>query len=103
MELKVRWTNLASEQLADIFDFYKTTDTIAVARKIVKALVVRTAALPLQPQQGQQELLLSDRSKEFRNLVEGNYKIIYWVEPLAIFIAAVIDTRQNPVKIEQVK
>ena len=58
MELKVRCTDLASEQLAGIFDFYKTTANLTVARQIVKGIVARTASLPQQPQHGQRELLL---------------------------------------------
>lgn len=31
----------------------------------------------------------------------GNYKILYWVEPKTVFIAAVFDCRQNPQKMKE--
>jgi toxin ParE1/3/4 len=47
------------------------------------------------------ELLLSKRQFEYRYLVEGNYKIIYWIETDFIKIAAVFDRRQNEKKIKR--
>ena len=103
MDLKVVWTNGAIAQLESIFDFYKTTANLTVARKITKGLVRKTALLPQQPNQGQREELLTSRQKEYRYLVEGHHKIIYWVEETTIFIAAVFDTRQNPDKLKNIK
>ena len=39
MDLRVLWTNTASEQLKDVFDYYKTTANLTVARNIVKGIV----------------------------------------------------------------
>jgi hypothetical protein len=33
-------------------------------------------------------------------LIEGNYKIIYWIDNQNIKIAAVFDCRQNPAKMK---
>ncbi|MHA6246708.1 type II toxin-antitoxin system RelE/ParE family toxin [Pontibacter sp. CAU 1760] len=101
MDLKVVWTNTASAQLEGVFDFYKTTASLTVARKIVKSLVQKTASLAQQPRKGQREVLLADRQKEYRYLVEGNYKIIYWIDTVTVYVAAVFDTRQNPDKITE--
>jgi len=99
MDLKVLWTNTASEQLEDVFDYFKVTSDLTVARKIVKGIVKKSTSLSKQPRKGQREPLLADRQKEYRYLVEGNYKIIYWVDLATVHIAAVFDTRQNPEKI----
>lgn len=103
MDLKVLWTDTASGQLEDIFDYYKVKANLTVARKLVKGIVQKTASLSKRPRRGQREDLLADRAKEYRYLIEGNYKIIYWLEETAIYIAAVFDTRQNPDKISRAK
>ncbi|PIQ21811.1 MAG: plasmid stabilization protein [Cytophagales bacterium CG18_big_fil_WC_8_21_14_2_50_42_9] len=101
MDLKVLWTNTASRQLEDVFDYYKITANLTVARKIVKGIIAKSASLSKQPGKGQLEPLLADRHKEYRYLVEGNYKIIYWFDLSTIYIAAVFDTRQNPARIKK--
>ena len=103
MDLKVLWTNTASKQLEDVFDYYKVTTSLTVARKLVKSIVRKTSSLSKQPRKGQREILLADRQKEYRYIVEGNYKIIYWLDLTTVHIAAVFDTRQNPEKITSIK
>ena len=80
MEVKILWTEFAINQLEQIFDFYKYKASINVARKIIAQIVDRTMLLEKNPLLGVREPLLADRKKEYRYLVEGNYKIIYWVE-----------------------
>lgn len=48
MDLKVLWTNTASQQLEDVFDYYKVTANLTIARKIVKAIVKKSASLSKQ-------------------------------------------------------
>ena len=75
--------------------------SVRVAKKLVKLLVKSTLKLQKSPQIGRKEDLLSDRKFEYRFLVVGNYKIIYWFEDNYIKIAAVFDCRQNPEKIKR--
>ena len=49
MDLKVLWTNTASKQLEDVFDYYKVTASLTVARKLVKGIVEKTASLSEHP------------------------------------------------------
>ena len=100
MEVKIFWTDLAIDQLEQIFDFYKYKASIDVARKIIMQIIDRTILLEKNPLLGTREPLLTDRKKEYRYLVEGNYKIIYWIEDNYIKINSVFDCRQNPIKIE---
>ncbi|MFU8842930.1 MAG: type II toxin-antitoxin system RelE/ParE family toxin [Bacteroidales bacterium] len=100
MELRVFWTNTARFQLEDIFNYYKSEASIRVARKLVKQIIERTIQLEKNPESGPKEPLLTDRKFEYRYLVEGNYKIIYWIEDNYIKVATVFDCRQNPEKIK---
>jgi len=66
MDLKVLWSNTASQQLEDVFDYIKTTANLTVARKIVKEIIKKSASLSKQPKKGQREPLLANRQKEYR-------------------------------------
>ena len=101
MEIKVFWTETALNNLEDIFEYYKYKASVRVAMKLVKGLVKSTLKLQESPQIGRKEELLSDRKFEYRFLVVGNYKIIYWIENNYIKIATVFDCRQNPEKIKK--
>ena len=102
MELKVFWTETALNQLRDIFDYYKVKADHQVARNIVRKIVNRTIQLERNPRSGQKEPLLETRKFEYRYLVEGNYKIIYWIEDNYVKVATVFDSRQNPEKLAKV-
>jgi len=102
MALKIFWTDTAKYQLEDIFNYYKTKVSIKIAGKIVRKIVDATLILEKSPNAGQKELLLLNRTNNYRYLVEGNYKIIYWHDGTLIKIASVFDCRQNPSKLEQV-
>jgi len=102
MELRVFWTDTARFQLEDIFNYYKDKASIRVAGKLVKQIIDRTIQLEKNPNSGPKEPLLSERKFEYRYLVEGNYKIIYWKQDNYIKIATVFDCRQNPEKIEEI-
>ena len=100
MGLKVFWTDTSINRLEDIFDYYKTNAGIDVARQIVNSIIDATINLETTPRIGQLEELLKDRTLEYRYLVAGNYKIIYWVDKEFVKIATVFDCRQNPVKMK---
>ncbi|MCK5838394.1 MAG: type II toxin-antitoxin system RelE/ParE family toxin [Bacteroidales bacterium] len=102
MELGVFWTDTARFQLEDIFNYYKDTASLKVARKLVKQIIERTIQLEKNPNSGSKEPLLSDRKFQYRYLVEGNYKIIYWKKDNYIRIATVFDCRQDPETIKNI-
>jgi toxin ParE1/3/4 len=74
MELKVLWTATASEQLEDIFDYYKITANLTVARKLVKGIVRKTTSLSRYPKIGQREPLLADRQKSTGILLKATIR-----------------------------
>lgn len=102
MELRVFWTDTARFQLEDIFNYYKDKASIRVAIKLVKQIIDRTIQLEKNPNSGPKEPLLFKRKFEYRYLVEGNYKIIYWKQDNYIKIATVFDCRHNPEKIKEI-
>ena len=102
MEIKVFWTETALNNLEDIFEYYKHKASGQIARKLVKGLVKSTIQIQNSPNIGKKEELLADRKFEYRFLVVGNYKIIYWIEDNYIKIATIFDCRQNPEKFKKV-
>lgn len=103
MELTLFWTEFAKSELEKIYQYYKKRASIVIAKKLIIAIYNETLDLQKQPQKGQIEELLKDRSQGFRYLVCKNYKIIYWInEPKQqVEIFDVFDTRQNPIKIKR--
>ncbi len=102
MALKTYWTDQAIQQLENIFDYYKLTAEIKTARKLITQIVDRTIQLENFPKSGSVEQLLLKRDKEYRYLIEGNYKIIYWIEEPFIKIASIYDCRKNPINIKKI-
>jgi len=99
--MKIEWSELSQLQLRDIFDYYSFRANSDVARKIINSIVNKPIILLNHPKLGQIDELLIHHKKEFRYLVEGNYKIIYWVDKNVIRLVSVFDTRRNPEKLEQ--
>ena len=99
--MKIFWTEKALNQLEDIFNYYKVEANIKFARKLTKGIVDCTILLEHNQRLGKKEELLKDSDEEFRFLIEGNYKVIYWIETKTnlVHIASVFDCRQNPNKI----
>ena len=103
MELEIFWSQSAQDKLQDIFYYYKHKASLKIARKLINEIIDATIDLDENPKIGQIEELLIDRIQEFRYLVSGNYKIIYYInlEFKRIIIANVFDTRQNPEKLKE--
>jgi len=105
MELEVYWTQFSQDKLSEIFDYYEITASSRIARNLVTGIIDQTIKLGKNPNIGQKEELLKNRTEEFRYLVYKNYKIIYWINTIKnrIDIINVFDTRQNPEKIEKLR
>jgi len=100
MEVKVIWSKRAIKGLTKIFEYYSQEASLSVAQKLVKALVDSTIQLKQFPQSGSEEQLLKGNQKEYRYIIIGNYKILYYLKPNQIIISNVFDCRQNPTKIK---
>jgi len=101
---KILWTDLAINQLKDIFDYHLVKASSNIAQKLIQRIIDATIILEDNPKSGRKEDLLITRSLEFRFLIVKNYKIIYWIdyEFSIINILMVFDTRQNPTKITKI-
>jgi toxin ParE1/3/4 len=98
---EVVWTLPAKADLQNIFYFLsEVSETVAL--KIIQKILARTLLLEKGFSKiGQQEPLLKTRKKNYRYLIEGNYKIIYNEQDSKIIIHAVFDVRQNPKKLKK--
>lgn len=96
------WSESAENQLKDIFDYYSIEAGSRTAKKLINKIIKRVDILLSYPLSGQKEELLLNRQLEYRYLIEGNYKIIYSVQEKYLVISAIFDTRQNPLKMENI-
>ena len=100
--MQINWSEIATKQLNRIYHYYSIKANIRVAKRIIDGIIKKVSKLKDNPLIGVREELLKDTGYEFRFLVEGNYKIIYYVSSDSISISAVFDCRQNPQKITQI-
>lgn len=105
MRLEVYWLQFAENKLDDIFAYHLEKAGRKTALKLVKGIIESTIGLAQQPEIGPLELYLQHRSKKFRYLVYGNYKIIYWINDQynRVEIANIFDARQDPEKLDETK
>lgn len=95
-EFEIVWTEFAERQLDLIFDFFLLKAGESVARKIVLSLIRSAEILKSHPKTGAIEPVLASMQEEFRYLVEGNYKLLYFLREKSVIIIDVFDTRRNP-------
>jgi toxin ParE1/3/4 len=101
-DFDVVWTLNARDELELIYEYYLLKSEI-VAMKIIEGILYRANQLRKFPLSEQYETALKKINKEYRYLVEGNYKIIYRVSENLVFITDVFDVRQSPKKIARHK
>lgn len=101
MEIVVIWSDSAIQDLRNIYDYLYFQASKRIAENISNAIVDKTILLEQTPRIGQKEELLVHLNKEIRYLIEGNYKIVYWIDENLISIATVFDCRQDPNKLKR--
>lgn len=94
--MNIKWSRLAKSDLREIFDYYKEKATRTTALVMKRKIMARVLTLKEFPEMGQKETMLPHLKKEYRYLIEGNYKIIYLVVKRTIIVMTVFDTRRNP-------
>jgi len=99
VDRKIIWSQWAKAQLRGIFDYYLLFASQETALRIVEKITSRVDILKDNPQAGSREESLTSYPQEFRYLVEGNYKIVYYVGETGTTIALVFDSRRNPAKL----
>lgn len=73
---KIIWTQIAKEDLQDIYD-YISLDSEVYALRVVDKIVERTEILNKHPMTG--KVVSEFGQKEIREVIEGNYRIIYFL------------------------
>jgi toxin ParE1/3/4 len=96
---KIIWTNPAVEDLNEIFLFLEITINIDKAEEITTELYQRVDDLFSFPEMGTIAYDRHDMKSEYRYLVEKHYKILYSYSNDIIYIEAVYDTRQDPMRL----
>jgi plasmid stabilization system protein ParE len=88
-------TNFAEEDLIEILDYFvdKNPDFIS---KLVKRIDTRLEELRQYPQKGRIVPELEKKSiTDYRELIEGNYRIIYHIKERNVYVLSIIDGRRN--------
>lgn len=105
MGLKIYWTDLAKIGVKSIYIFLKRKAGKEVAKKVTSEITSEVKSLMNLPYLGQIEDSLQNKTREYRFLIYGNYKILYWInlDKYQIEIWDVFDCRQEPLKIKRTK
>jgi plasmid stabilization system protein ParE len=98
-KIQVIWTDESLSDLEVIYDFI-TERSPESAKKVIQSILSRTHQLEIFPQSGSPQKTELMANREYRYLVEGNYKIIYSLDDKVLYVEAVVDTRQNPTKLK---
>lgn len=94
MEGEIAWTEKASTDLRDIFDYISEHNPTAAA-KVVDAIVDRVELLKTVPRMGR--FYVTRDGQEIRTLVSGKYRIFYAVAENRVEILTVRHSaRQEP-------
>lgn len=83
MAYEIKWSERAFQSLKDNFDFI-ARDSASYAKVFASEILRRIDVLKLHPYSGR--ILPEINKKEYRELVFGNYRIIYKVQEVMIEI-----------------
>lgn len=84
--VKLIWTDLAIDDLKSIHD-YISLDSRVYARRQVSKIIKRVEQLQLQPQSGR--IVPEFSNENIRELIEGNYRLVYKIIEDKIFIVRI--------------
>lgn len=89
--MKVRWTRTAIGHLASIYE-YIGRDSARYARRMVDRITSRSRQIAQFPKTGQ--MVPEYQDPDVREVVEGQYRVIYEVTAQEIHVVAVIHGAQ---------
>ncbi|MDO6438191.1 type II toxin-antitoxin system RelE/ParE family toxin [Cyclobacterium sp. 1_MG-2023] len=94
-KVQVIWTDESMGDLEVIYDFIAEKSRKS-AKNVVQSILSKTRQLETFPESGSPYETNISIGVSYRFLVQGNYKIIYSIERDALYVEAVVDTRQDP-------
>mgnify|MGYP001235136150 CR=1 FL=1 len=93
MEEKIIWANLAIQDLENIYDYISENSPLYAA-KLMSEIIERTELLVTHPKIGR--VIPEKEDVEFREIMHGNYRIMYKIHKLPfIYIYRIIHRSRN--------
>lgn len=94
-EYEVLWTQTARDDLEEIVSFI-AADNLIAALSVLDRIEKRAALLVVQPERGRVVPELREEGiRQYRELLERLWRIIYRVEQQIIFVLGVLDGRRD--------
>lgn len=101
MQIKLKWTTKAINDLEKMYEFYSGKSKSAAVR-LYNAILDAVDLLTKFPEMAPLEPLLERCKRPYRSLiVNRHFKIIYYIKNNTLYIAAVWDCRQNTSRLKQ--
>ncbi len=99
--MQVILTEFAEQSLKSIFFFYQNEATGEVAQRIIDKILSKISLLENFSERGRAEDLLKDLNQNHRFILEGDFKIIYFMKGNIVYVSDIFNTQQNPEKIKR--
>jgi addiction module RelE/StbE family toxin len=90
--MKVFWTETAVNHLSSIYN-YISQNSPQYAQRLVERLTRRSEQIANFPFSGR--LVPEFETEQLREVIEGSYRIIYYIKPEQIDVIAVLHAAQN--------
>ena len=97
--MEVVWSENAELQIKLISELYKFQFSKSTAKNFAREIISSTLILKKFPELGTPQEVHPTRSIDYRYILSGHYKLIYFKSNSFIVIATIFDTRQNPEKL----
>lgn len=89
--MKVFWSLLAAERLEDLYNYIAVDNKLA-ADKVVERIFRKVESLAKNPERGRK--VPETNRVEIREVFEGEYRIIYRIEPKRVSILTIRNFKQ---------
>ncbi len=97
--MEVVWSENAESQIKLISELYKFHSSKTKAINFTKEIISSTLILKKFPEIGALQEVYPTRNTDYRYILSGHYKLIYFISNQFIIIATIFDTRQDPEKL----
>jgi toxin ParE1/3/4 len=89
--VKIFWSQLAAEQLENIFEYISEED-VRAAHRMIGRIFKKVESLSKYPERGRK--VPEANREEIREVFEREYRIIYRVEPKRIYVLSIRNFKQ---------
>ena len=98
--MTIKWYIAAADDLDKIYDYY-VSKSPRVAAALYNKILNDVEILKTQPYIASVEQMLIDCPEEYRSLVVGNYKVVYFIKDDFVLVVQIFDCRQSPTKLKR--